>query len=126
LTSAGGLVPQRSAGVVALFQEILSAFVDDTQDIVRFAVLCDGEGERIAAAHGAMAAYDVDVFGATFAATILPLARGARLRVRFDSVVAVVVVVDLGCYLVVACSPGYDAALRERLEGVVRALIEQF
>jgi hypothetical protein len=101
------------------FRSVLEAYVARHPG-ARAAVLCDDEGERIDLAVGAMAAFDVDVLGAVLAG---PAAQcGGRLRIRLDDTVLWMSPVADGCYVVVACAPGLDAACGAELASVAAAL----
>lgn len=101
------------------FEEVLAAFLSGHPG-ARAAVLCDDQGERVAAAVGRMAAFDVDVLGAVLAGAAAQMP--GRLRLRLEDVVVWTSPVDQGCYVVVACAPGYDAACAADLASLVDAL----
>jgi hypothetical protein len=103
------------------FQGVLEQLVGGPV-AARAAVFCDSEGERVAAAIGAMTAFDVDVLGASFAAVAGQLPVGQVLRVRFEDEALWLAPVDLGYYVVVSCRAGHDHRCRRELDAVVAAL----
>ena len=105
------------------FAEILHALVVSHAPAVRAAIFCDHEGEKVASENGKLAAFDVDVMGASMALAAGRMVRGTRARVTFGGVVVWVVVVDLGCYLCVVCDPGRDLACLRDLPRVAEALV---
>jgi hypothetical protein len=105
------------------FREILQTLVDSHSPAVRAAIFCDHEGERVEASAFDVDTFDLDVAGATFAATAQTMAPGQRLRVVVGDEVFWIVVVELGCYLVVWCRRGYDAGCRASFPTIAEALV---
>lgn len=96
--------------------------MDSHSPAVRAAIFCDHEGERIDATSHDVGAFDLDVAGATFAATAQTMSAGQRLRVVIGDEAFWIVVVELGCYLVVWCRRGQDAGCRTSFPTVADAL----
>jgi hypothetical protein len=107
------------------FQAILEGLVGGAAASAfgaRAAVFCDGDGERVAAAVGDLSVFDVDVMGATLAATAGQLVAGQTLRLRLAETTLWLAPVDLGYYVVVVTRPGHDQRCRAALAGVCAAL----
>ncbi len=105
------------------FAEILHTLVVTHAPAVRAAIFCDHEGEKVASENGRLAAFDVDVMGASMALAAGRMVRGTRARVAFQGAVVWIIVVDLGCYLCVVCEPGRDLGCRRDFHGVAEALV---
>jgi len=104
------------------FREILQTLVDSHSPAVRAAIFCDHEGERVDASAYDVDAFELDIAGATFAATAQTMSAGQRLRVVVGDEVFWIVVVDLGCYLVVWCRKGHDGSCRASFPTIAEAL----
>jgi hypothetical protein len=104
------------------FRAILETLLATHSPNVRAAIFCDHEGERVAAA-GDRDAFELDVLGASMALAAGQMKRGTRARVAVGDEVVWIIVVDLGCYLVVACAPGQDLACRHDFPAVAEALV---
>jgi hypothetical protein len=99
-----------------LFRAALLTLLKEPHAAVRHAVLCDEEGERIEAVsqESATDLFEVDVYGASYAAVVarlraqLPAAPAARvqLRVRYRRTEVWVRGLSHGCYLVVVSERG--------------------
>jgi hypothetical protein len=106
------------------FRAILQTLVETHAPMVRGAIFCDHEGERVDACAGpGLDPYDLDLLGATCAQPALLLRAGARARVVVGDEVVWVVVVEEGYYLVVLCGERTDHACRQVLPGVAEALL---
>jgi hypothetical protein len=105
------------------FREILQTLVDSHSPAVRGAIFCDHEGERVDASTWDVDAFELDIAGATFAATAQTMVAGQRLRVVVGEQVFWIVVVELGCYLVVWCRRGQDASCRAAFPTIAEALV---
>jgi hypothetical protein len=105
------------------FREILETLVDTHAPLVRAAVFCDEEGERVDqfAVEG-IDPFDVDLLGASFAPVALSVPAGCVLRVAHPDRVYWVATVESGCYLVVLCAPTGDGVVRADLPRAVAAL----
>lgn len=97
--------------------------MDSHAPAVRAAIFCDHEGERVDSAVGDVEPFDLDIAGATFAATAQTMIPGQRLRVVVGDSAYWILVVDLGYYLVVWCRVGKDASCRGAFPGTARALV---
>lgn len=105
------------------FTSILQRFVSSHGPAVQAAIFCDSEGEKVAAAAGALEPFDVDVVGATLAQAAQRLRCGSCTRVVTAELVVWMVVVDLGYYLVVWCAPGLDLKCRADVGALAAALV---
>ncbi len=97
------------------FQSLLDQALLEPDLALHAAIFCDPDGERVAAAAGTMAAFDVDVLGASLAVAASRCEPGHRMRVRLGDHAVWLVPVDLGYYAVVIGTPGREFALARRL-----------
>ena len=105
------------------FRMILETLVETHAPLVRAAIFCDEEGERVDTfALPGIDAYDVDLLGASFAPVALAVPPGSCLRVVHPDRVYWLATVESGCYLVVLCAPVGDGAVRGDLPRAVAAL----
>ena len=107
------------------FTSILDTLVATHQPAVRAAIFCDHEGEKVASSNGALLPFDVDVVGASLALAANRMHAGSRARVIAGDLVVWMLVVDLGCYLVVWCTPGQDLRCRGAFPAVAQALLAE-
>ena len=107
------------------FTAILDALVHAHLPAVQAAIFCDSEGEKVASSNGERLPFDVDIVGASMALGASILKPGSRARVEFGDLVVWMLVVDLGYYLVVWCTPGLDLRCRRAFPPVAAALLAE-
>lgn len=105
------------------FRAILETLLAEHEPIVRGAIFCDDEGERVDSYTGpGCSAEDLDLLGASMA-TVAPLVpQGACLRTLLADGCVWLATVEGGCFLVVLCDPTRDGIVRADLPRAVAAL----
>jgi hypothetical protein len=105
------------------FTAILSTLVETHAPMVRAAIFCDDEGERVGSfAIDGVDAFELDLLGAAYAPVAARMEPGTCMRVAHLERVVWVATVEGGCYMVVECVPGVDGVLRTELPRAVAAL----
>ncbi len=105
------------------FRAILETLVAEHEPIVRGAIFCDDEGERVDSSAGpGTTDDDLALAGACIATVAKQIPGAACLRVALAGAVVWVATVESGCFLVVVCDRGRDGAVLADLPRAVAAL----
>lgn len=105
------------------FRSILETLLAEHDPIVRGAIFCDDEGERVDSCAGAGCdAEELALLGASIATVAPTIPSGACLRVSLSSEAVWVATVEGGCFLVVLCARGQDGVVLADLPRAVAAL----
>lgn len=105
------------------FRSILATLLTEHEPVVRGAIFCDDEGERVDSFAGDGCHDDeLLLLGASMATVAPMIPRGACLRTVLSDAVVWLATVDCGCFLVVLCAPVRDGTLRVGLPRAVAAL----
>lgn len=105
------------------FRAILETLLAEHEPVVRGAIFCDDDGERVDSYAGpGCSVEDLDLLGASMA-TVAPLVpQGACLRTMLADRCVWLATVEGGCFLVVLCEPTRDGIVRADLPRAVAAL----
>jgi hypothetical protein len=104
------------------FRSILQRLVDAHAPVVRAAILCDHEGERVDAVSVDVPTFELDVAGASFAVAAQQVGPGPSMRVVCEDAAFWIISLELGCYLVVWCRRGFEASCRAAVHDTVAEL----
>ncbi|MBI1947061.1 MAG: hypothetical protein HYS27_15295 [Deltaproteobacteria bacterium] len=105
------------------FRSILETLLAEHEPVVRGAIFCDDEGERVDSC-GVAGCDDEELalLGASIATVAPMIPKDTCLRVVLSSSVVWVATVESGCFLVVSCARGRDGVVRADLPRAVAAL----
>ena len=105
------------------FRAILETLLAEHEPIVRGAIFCDDEGERVDSFTGpGSTTGELDLIGASMATVAPMIPQGACLRTVLGGSVLWLATVEGGCFLVVQCAPVRDGTVRADLPRAVAAL----
>lgn len=105
------------------FRAILETLLAEHEPIVRGAIFCDDEGERVDCYAGdGCSVGELDLLGASMATVAPMIPQGACMRTVLADSVVWLATVDGGCFLVVLCAPVRDGIVRADLPRAVAAL----
>lgn len=115
--------PESLVELAVPFRAILETLVAEHEPVVRGAIFCDDEGERVDSCAGAGSSEDdLALLGASIATVAPMIPGGACMRIVLENAVVWVATVESGCFLVVQCARGRDGAVRADLPRAVAAL----
>jgi hypothetical protein len=105
------------------FAAILSTLVEEHAPVVKGAIFCDEEGEKVDAfSIAGVDAFDLDLLGAACAPVASTLRAGAAVRMLLDDRAVWLCNVDGGYYLLVLADRSRDGIIRFDMLRAVAAL----
>ena len=105
------------------FSAILSTLVEEHAPVIRAAIFCDEEGEKVDSfAIDGVEAFDLDLLGAACAPVASSLPGGSAVRMLLDDKSVWLANVDSGYYLIVLSERSKDGVVRADVLRAVAAL----